>query len=61
MELFWIIFWSVVCYFYAKDAKDKCPGIDIEPLNYIVGGALFGVFSFLWAWDKKRDYQKYNK
>lgn len=54
MELFWIIFWAVVCYLYASDAKEKYPELDVNPINYIAGGALFGVFAWIWCWDKKR-------
>lgn len=60
VELFWSIIWVVVCYLYAKDTKERYPDIDINPMNYIIGGLLFGVFSWLWCWDKKRSYEKYN-
>lgn len=61
MELFWCIIWAAACYLYADDTLKKCPGIDINPVLYIIGGAIFGVFSFIYCWYKKRQYMKYNK
>ena len=59
MELFWIIVWAVVCYLYSKKVKEDYPDLDVSPELYIVGGALFGVFSLLWCWRKKSVYLKY--
>ena len=59
--IFWYIFWGAVCYFYAKDTKEQYPDIDMNPFNYIIGGALFGLLSWLWAWNKKRNYKKYRR
>ena len=60
MELFWIVMWMVVCYLYAKGVHEKYPKMDINPNLYLIGGALFGVFSLCWAWVRKREYEKYN-
>lgn len=59
MEFFWIVFWAVFCYIYAKDTAERCPKADINPINYILGGALFGIFAWLWCWNKKRNYNEF--
>lgn len=59
MEFLYMVFWVVVCYFYADNAKKEYPELDVNPINYIVGGFLFGLFSWLWCWNKKRNYKKY--
>lgn len=59
MEIFWTLFWVVVCYLYAKDVKERYPDIDVEPFLYVIGGFCFGIFSWLWCWNKKRNYNKY--
>lgn len=63
MELLCVIFWTVVCYLYAKDTKEQYPDININPLNYLIGGFLFGLLSWIWCWNKKRSYrrQKYGR
>ena len=58
-SLFWCALWEVVCYLYSKKVKEEYNDIDINPELYIVGGALFGVFSLLWCWRKRRMYLKY--
>lgn len=61
MEMFWIVFWALVCYLYSKNVVEDYPDIDICPELYIVGGALFGIFSLLWCWRKRRLYLKYRR
>lgn len=59
-ELAWGIIWGIVCYMYAKNSKEKFPGLDVEPCLYIIGGALFGVFSLALCAYKKSKFKKYN-
>ena len=61
MELLCWIAIAILGYYYAKDTKEKYPGLDIDPINYAVGGFVFGIFSLLWCWNKKRNYIKYNR
>jgi len=60
IEILYTVFWMAFCYYYANDTKNKYPEIDINPVLYIAGGFLFGVFSFIWCWNKKRVFNKYN-
>lgn len=57
-EFFICAFWALVCYLYAKNEKQKNHCLDIEPFNYAIGGFLFGIFSFLWCWNKVRLFKK---
>lgn len=61
VELIYSVLWAVGCWYYAKNVKEEYKDIDIDPLLYIVGGFLFGLFSFLWCWNKKRNYLKYRR
>lgn len=62
MEVFvWTIIWCVISYVYAKGVKEKCPGIDVNPINYVIGAILIGaIFCIPYCWFKKRNYLKYN-
>lgn len=61
LSFLFVMFWVVVCYLYANNAKNECPDLDVKPINYLVGGFLFGLFSWLWCWNKKRNYLKYRR
>lgn len=61
IEFLYTLFWMAFCYWYADKVRTEHPGIDVEPILYVAGGFLFGIFSFLWCWNKKRNYNKYNK
>ena len=53
----WLVIWSMVSYLYAKDTKEKCPGIDINPINYVFGAVFIGAFFCItYCWYKKRKY-----
>jgi len=58
-EFFCSLFWAAGCWYYAKNVKEEYEEIDIDPILYIAGGFLFGVFSLLWCWNKKRNFLKY--
>ena len=52
---------TATAYVYADNVKKKNKGIDVEPINYIPGGLLFGIFSIIYCWNKQRNFRKYNK
>ena len=52
------IFWFTFCYLYAKNVKEKYPEININPINYLWGGLLFGVLAWLCCWIKKITYNR---
>ena len=54
MELFWCLIWAIVSYLYADDTLKKCPGIDVNPVLYIIGGA-FLAYSHLYIAGAKRN------
>lgn len=60
VEFLYILFWAVVCYFYAYRVKEELPGIDIKPDYYIISGFFFGFFSFVYCFFKRRSYIKHH-
>lgn len=58
MEKIMTIFWFTFCYLYAKNVKEKYPEININPINYLWGGLLFGVLAWIYCWIKKITYNR---
>lgn len=61
MEVIISIFFSVICYFYAKEINERLyPKFKMaSPIWYSVGGFLFGLIPMLYLWNKVRIYNKY--
>lgn len=55
--LFWLGFWCIVSYFVAKKTKEQCPGLDVNPVNYVIGAILIGaIFCLPYLFYKKHKY-----